>query len=97
MLNIYSVLCQIKSLSSWKPLIYIYIINWYIIIQKKSKPLLFGVLDFTLPIYWDNMSQSDPLKVIDLDQSSTEYKTVKRNFKTTVKKTVLKVWHLTPS
>ncbi len=57
----------------------------------KSKPLLFGVSDFTFPIYWDNMSQSDPLKVVDLDQSSTEYQTVKMDFKKTVSKTVLKV------
>uniref|UniRef100_A0A8C2AS70 Poly [ADP-ribose] polymerase n=1 Tax=Cyprinus carpio TaxID=7962 RepID=A0A8C2AS70_CYPCA len=47
--------------------------------------------DFSLPIYWDNMSQSDLLKVIVLDPSSTEYKTVKMGFKTTVKQTVLKI------
>ncbi len=64
---------------------------YYKCIHNKSKPLLFGVSDFTLPIYWDNMSQSDPLKVVDLDQSSTEYQTVKMDFKKTVTKTVLKV------
>ncbi|KAL1271943.1 hypothetical protein QQF64_030959 [Cirrhinus molitorella] len=47
--------------------------------------------DFSLPIYWDNMSQSDFLQVVDLDQSSTEYKTVKADFKKTVTKTVLKI------
>ncbi|XP_050970591.1 protein mono-ADP-ribosyltransferase PARP14 [Labeo rohita] len=47
--------------------------------------------DFSLPIYWDNMGQSDSLKVIVLDPSSAEYQTVKMGFKTTVKKTVLKI------
>uniref|UniRef100_A0A672LVK0 Poly [ADP-ribose] polymerase n=2 Tax=Sinocyclocheilus grahami TaxID=75366 RepID=A0A672LVK0_SINGR len=47
--------------------------------------------DLSLPIYWDNMSQSDLLKVIVLDPSSTEYKTVKMGFKRTVRKTVLKI------
>ncbi|RXN14733.1 poly [ADP-ribose] polymerase 14-like protein [Labeo rohita] len=47
--------------------------------------------DFDLPIYWDNMSQSDTLQVIDLDPSSTEYQTVKADFKKTVTKTGLKI------
>uniref|UniRef100_A0A8C2CVB7 Poly [ADP-ribose] polymerase n=1 Tax=Cyprinus carpio TaxID=7962 RepID=A0A8C2CVB7_CYPCA len=47
--------------------------------------------DFSLPIYWDNMSQGDSLQVIDLDQSSTEYQTLKADFKKTVTKTVLKI------
>ncbi|XP_050970592.1 protein mono-ADP-ribosyltransferase PARP15-like [Labeo rohita] len=47
--------------------------------------------DFALPIYWDNMSQSDTLQVIDLDPSSTEYQTMNADFKKTVTKTVLKI------
>uniref|UniRef100_A0A672RAM7 Poly [ADP-ribose] polymerase n=1 Tax=Sinocyclocheilus grahami TaxID=75366 RepID=A0A672RAM7_SINGR len=47
--------------------------------------------DFSLPIYWDNMSQGDSLQVIDLDPSSTEYQTVKADFKKTVTKTELKI------
>ncbi|XP_051555002.1 protein mono-ADP-ribosyltransferase PARP14-like isoform X2 [Myxocyprinus asiaticus] len=47
--------------------------------------------DFSLPIYWDNMSQSEVTKVINLDQSSKEYERVKMDFKKTVKKTVLKI------
>ncbi|XP_050969671.1 protein mono-ADP-ribosyltransferase PARP15-like [Labeo rohita] len=47
--------------------------------------------DFTLPIYWDNMNQSETFKVIELDQSSGEYETVKADFKRTVTKTVLKI------
>ncbi|KAK2913336.1 hypothetical protein Q8A67_001735 [Cirrhinus molitorella] len=47
--------------------------------------------DFALPIYWDKMSQSDTLQVFDLDPSSTEYKTLKEDFKKTVTKTVLKI------
>ncbi|KAL1271942.1 hypothetical protein QQF64_030958 [Cirrhinus molitorella] len=39
--------------------------------------------DFALPIYWDKMSQSDTLQVFDLDPSSTEYKTLKEDFKKT--------------
>ncbi|XP_058639229.1 protein mono-ADP-ribosyltransferase PARP14-like isoform X2 [Onychostoma macrolepis] len=54
--------------------------------QVTALKRLENLSDFTLPIYWDNMSQSDPLKVIDLDQSSTEYKTVKVDFKKTVTK-----------
>ncbi|XP_077083641.1 protein mono-ADP-ribosyltransferase PARP14-like [Siphateles boraxobius] len=47
--------------------------------------------DFSLPIYWDNMNQSDLLKVIALDQKSMEYRAVKADFKKTVTKTVLKI------
>ncbi|XP_067308148.1 protein mono-ADP-ribosyltransferase PARP14 [Pseudorasbora parva] len=47
--------------------------------------------DFSLPINWDNMSQSDLLKGIPLDPQSTEYQTVKADFKKTVAKTVLKI------
>ncbi|XP_051999457.1 protein mono-ADP-ribosyltransferase PARP15-like [Xyrauchen texanus] len=47
--------------------------------------------DFSLPIYWDNMSQGEVLKVINLDQSSAEYQRVKTDFKKTVQKTVLKI------
>ncbi|XP_056090726.1 protein mono-ADP-ribosyltransferase PARP14-like [Rhinichthys klamathensis goyatoka] len=47
--------------------------------------------DFSLPINWDNMSHSDLLKVIALDQQSMEYQTVKADFKKTVTKTVLKI------
>ncbi|XP_056090727.1 uncharacterized protein LOC130070380 [Rhinichthys klamathensis goyatoka] len=50
-----------------------------------------NLLDFSLPINWDNMSHSDLLKVIALDQQSMEYQTVKADFKKTVTKTVLKV------
>ncbi|XP_050971713.1 protein mono-ADP-ribosyltransferase PARP14 [Labeo rohita] len=59
--------------------------------QVTALKRLENLSDFALPIYWDNMSQSDSLKVIDLDQSSAEYKTVKADFKKTVKKTVLKI------
>ncbi|XP_052417064.1 protein mono-ADP-ribosyltransferase PARP14-like [Carassius gibelio] len=47
--------------------------------------------DFSVPIYWNNMSQGDSLQVNELDQSSTEYQTVKADFKKTVPKTVLKI------
>ncbi|XP_051991394.1 protein mono-ADP-ribosyltransferase PARP14-like [Xyrauchen texanus] len=47
--------------------------------------------DFSLPIYWDNMSQSEVPKEINLDQSSEEYKRVKTDFKKTAQKTVLKI------
>ncbi|XP_005166412.1 protein mono-ADP-ribosyltransferase PARP14 [Danio rerio] len=47
--------------------------------------------DFSLPIYWDNMKQNEHLKVVDLDQQSAEYQTVKADFKKTVKQTVLKI------
>ncbi|RXN09996.1 poly [ADP-ribose] polymerase 14-like protein [Labeo rohita] len=47
--------------------------------------------DFAVPIYWDNMNKSETFKVIELDQSSGEYETVKMDFKRTVTKTVLKI------
>ncbi|XP_073764125.1 protein mono-ADP-ribosyltransferase PARP14 isoform X2 [Danio rerio] len=47
--------------------------------------------DFSLPIYWDNMRQNEHLKVVDLDQQSAEYQTVKADFKKTIKQTVLKI------
>ncbi|XP_050969990.1 protein mono-ADP-ribosyltransferase PARP15-like [Labeo rohita] len=59
--------------------------------QVTTLKRLENLLDFALPIYWDNMSESDTLKVIDLDPSSTEYQTVKAEFKRTVTKTVLKI------
>ncbi|TRY57758.1 hypothetical protein DNTS_012030 [Danionella cerebrum] len=48
-------------------------------------------LDFRPPIYWDNMSQNDSVNVIALDPQSTEYQTVKADFKKTAPKTVLKI------
>lgn len=59
--------------------------------QTESKPSIYCISDFSLPINWDNMSHSDLLKVIALDPQSTEYQTVKADFKKTVPKTVLKV------
>ncbi|XP_078132752.1 protein mono-ADP-ribosyltransferase PARP14-like [Sander vitreus] len=47
--------------------------------------------DFTLPLYWDNMAASEFFKVVALQPSSAEYRTVKEAFKRTVPKTVLKI------
>ncbi|XP_043101593.1 protein mono-ADP-ribosyltransferase PARP14 [Puntigrus tetrazona] len=57
--------------------------------QVTTLKRLQNLSDFTVPIYWDNITET--LEVIDLDQSSKEYQTVKMGFKTTVKKTVLKI------
>ncbi|XDV19030.1 hypothetical protein PO909_024606 [Leuciscus waleckii] len=59
--------------------------------QVTSLKRLDNLSDFSLPINWDNMSHSDPLKVIELDQQSTEYQIVKADFKKTVPKTLLKI------
>ncbi|KAK7177062.1 hypothetical protein R3I93_001117 [Phoxinus phoxinus] len=59
--------------------------------QVTSLKRLENLSDFSLPINWDNMSPSDPFKVFALDQQSTEYQTVKADFKKTVTKTVLKI------
>ncbi|XP_043099357.1 protein mono-ADP-ribosyltransferase PARP14-like isoform X2 [Puntigrus tetrazona] len=59
--------------------------------QPTALKRLQNLSDFALPIYWDNMTESDHLKVIDLDRSSMEYKTVSKDFNKTVTKTVLKV------
>ncbi|XP_042073693.1 protein mono-ADP-ribosyltransferase PARP15-like [Haplochromis burtoni] len=50
--------------------------------------------DFTFPLYWDSMAASESMKVIPLDPSSVEYRTVKEAFKRTVTKTVMKIERL---
>ncbi|XP_073693514.1 protein mono-ADP-ribosyltransferase PARP14-like [Garra rufa] len=59
--------------------------------QVTALKRLVNLSDFALPIYWDDMNQSKAFKVIELDQSSTEYQDVKADFKKTVSKTVLKI------
>ncbi|KAF3837194.1 hypothetical protein F7725_004658 [Dissostichus mawsoni] len=51
-------------------------------------------LDFTLPLYWDNMAAGEALKTVELLPSYAEYRTVKEAFKRTVGKTVLKIERL---
>ncbi|KAK1889991.1 Protein mono-ADP-ribosyltransferase PARP14 [Dissostichus eleginoides] len=51
-------------------------------------------LDFTLPLYWDNMAAGESLKTVELLPSYAEYRTVKEAFKRTVGKTVLKIERL---
>ncbi|XP_072233038.1 uncharacterized protein [Leuresthes tenuis] len=50
--------------------------------------------DFTLPLYWDNMAADENLRVVPLDHSSAEYRTVQEAFKKTVHKTILKIERL---
>ncbi|KAI7813959.1 hypothetical protein IRJ41_005119 [Triplophysa rosa] len=60
--------------------------------RKKTKlKRLENHSDFSLPIYWDNMNPHELVKVVNLDQSSTEYHNVKVDFRKTVKQTVLKI------
>ncbi|XP_056614438.1 protein mono-ADP-ribosyltransferase PARP14-like [Triplophysa dalaica] len=60
--------------------------------RKKTKlKRLENHSDYSIPIYWDNMTPDEPVKVINLDQSSTEYQNVKADFRKTVKQTVLKI------
>ncbi|XP_056316966.1 protein mono-ADP-ribosyltransferase PARP15-like isoform X2 [Danio aesculapii] len=59
--------------------------------QVTALKRLENLSDFSLPIYWDNMRQNEHLKVVALDPQSTEYQTVKADFKKTVKQTVLKI------
>ncbi|KAM4537347.1 uncharacterized protein PAE49_021685 [Odontesthes bonariensis] len=50
--------------------------------------------DFTLPLYWDNMATDENLRVVPLDRSSAEYRTVQEAFKKTVHKNILKIERL---
>uniref|UniRef100_A0A672GID0 Poly [ADP-ribose] polymerase n=1 Tax=Salarias fasciatus TaxID=181472 RepID=A0A672GID0_SALFA len=50
--------------------------------------------DFILPLYWDNMSTGENLKVVQLQPSSTEYRTVHDSFKRTANNTVTKIERL---
>ncbi|KAA0722939.1 TCDD-inducible poly [ADP-ribose] polymerase [Triplophysa tibetana] len=60
--------------------------------RKKTKlKRLENHSDYSLPIYWDKMTPDEPVKVVNLDQSSTEYQKVKADFRKTVKQTVLKI------
>uniref|UniRef100_A0A8D0D2S7 Poly [ADP-ribose] polymerase n=1 Tax=Sander lucioperca TaxID=283035 RepID=A0A8D0D2S7_SANLU len=55
------------------------------------KSVAIPAIYFTLPLYWDNMAAGESLKVVALQPSSAEYRTVKEAFKRTVQKTVLKI------
>ncbi|KAI3375719.1 hypothetical protein L3Q82_004023 [Scortum barcoo] len=55
---------------------------------------LVNLPDFTLPLYWDNMADSEPLKKVSLQPSSAEYRTVKEAFQQTIYKTVIKIERL---
>uniref|UniRef100_A0A7N6AX46 Poly [ADP-ribose] polymerase n=1 Tax=Anabas testudineus TaxID=64144 RepID=A0A7N6AX46_ANATE len=50
--------------------------------------------DFTLPLYWDDMADNETMKVVALQPSSAEYRSVKEAFKRTVPKTVMKIERL---
>ncbi|XP_033181608.1 protein mono-ADP-ribosyltransferase PARP14-like isoform X2 [Mastacembelus armatus] len=62
--------------------------------QKATLKKLVHLPDFTLPLYWDNMAADETMKVVALQASSAEYRTVKEAFKRTVTKTVLKIERL---
>ncbi|GLD53861.1 poly [ADP-ribose] [Lates japonicus] len=47
--------------------------------------------DFTLPLNWDNMAAGEDMKMVALQPSSLEYRSVKEAFKRTVHKTVMKI------
>lgn len=50
--------------------------------------------DFIFPLYWDNMAITETMKMVSLEPSSAEYRTVKEAFKRTVTKTVMKIERL---
>ncbi|XP_030609406.1 protein mono-ADP-ribosyltransferase PARP14-like [Archocentrus centrarchus] len=50
--------------------------------------------DFTFPLYWDNMAAAETMKVVTMEPSSAEYRTVKEAFKRTASKTVMKIERL---
>ncbi|XP_069028357.1 protein mono-ADP-ribosyltransferase PARP14-like isoform X1 [Embiotoca jacksoni] len=50
--------------------------------------------DFALPLYWDSMAANEMIKVVALQPSSAEYRTVKELFKRTSTKSVVKIERL---
>ncbi|KAG8006072.1 Poly [ADP-ribose] polymerase 14 [Nibea albiflora] len=62
-------------------------------VTAKLKRLV-NLPDFTFPLYWDNMADDENMKVVVLQPSSAEYRTVKEAFKRTVPKTVMKIERL---
>uniref|UniRef100_A0AAQ6A958 Poly [ADP-ribose] polymerase n=1 Tax=Amphiprion ocellaris TaxID=80972 RepID=A0AAQ6A958_AMPOC len=61
---------------------------------KRKLKRLENVEDFALPLYWDSMTANEGTKVVTLEPSTTEYRTVKEAFKRTVPKAVLKIQRL---
>ncbi|XP_028997166.1 protein mono-ADP-ribosyltransferase PARP14-like isoform X2 [Betta splendens] len=59
--------------------------------QKTKLKRLENRPDFTLPLYWDNMTTTETMKVVVLHPSSAEYRAVKEAFKRTDTKTVIKI------
>ncbi|KAL2079253.1 hypothetical protein ACEWY4_024997 [Coilia grayii] len=59
--------------------------------QVTSLKRLENLPDFRVPLYWDCLGSGATLQVIPLDPTSAEYDRVKRDFKKTAKKTVLKI------
>ncbi|XP_040887490.1 protein mono-ADP-ribosyltransferase PARP14-like [Toxotes jaculatrix] len=62
--------------------------------QKTMLKQLVNRPDFTLPLHWDNMAPGETMKVVALQPSSAEYRTIKQAFKQTVSKTVVKIERL---
>ncbi|XP_035004639.2 protein mono-ADP-ribosyltransferase PARP15 [Hippoglossus stenolepis] len=50
--------------------------------------------DFTLPLYWDNMAAGEDMKVVTLQESSAEYRSVKEAFRRTVPRGRIKIERL---
>ncbi|XP_036072612.1 protein mono-ADP-ribosyltransferase PARP14-like isoform X2 [Oryzias melastigma] len=62
--------------------------------QKTKLKRLKNLTDFSFPLYWDNMTANESMKVVPLRQSSKEYKLVKEAFKMTARQTVIKIERL---
>ncbi|XP_008284620.1 poly [ADP-ribose] polymerase 14 [Stegastes partitus] len=62
--------------------------------QKTKLKRLENLGDFTLPLYWDSMTADEGMKVVTLDPSTAEYRTVKEAFKRTVTQAVMKIERL---
>ncbi|XP_061566260.1 protein mono-ADP-ribosyltransferase PARP14-like [Cololabis saira] len=63
-------------------------------LQQTKLKRLENLADFTFPLYWDSMAIGETMKVVALQPSSAEYRTVKEAFKRTAKKTVMKIERL---
>ncbi|XP_053272431.1 protein mono-ADP-ribosyltransferase PARP14 [Pleuronectes platessa] len=50
--------------------------------------------DFTLPLYWDNMAAGEDMKVVTLQESSPEYRSVEQAFRRTVPEGRIKIERL---
>ncbi|XP_034020853.1 protein mono-ADP-ribosyltransferase PARP15-like [Thalassophryne amazonica] len=59
--------------------------------QTRQLKRLQNLQDFNLPLYWDNMTADENLKVVQLQSTSAEYRKVKSEFRKTAANPIIKI------